>query len=96
MFSNNIGHSKDSNGNAYIHMRGLGAFQVPEGIQQGLNEATDEWLVDNVKRGAHVDPFVLAEITNRGIYWKVAEKEQASRPSFDIKRFLGITDQESK
>jgi hypothetical protein len=85
-----VSHSKDGQGNAYIHMRGVGAFQVPTNIQDGLNTATDKWLLDNVERGGFVDPFVLAEIMNRGIYWKVVEREEANRPKFSIAKFFGV------
>lgn len=86
----NIRHSKDSDGNAYIHMRGLGAFQVPQGVQAGLNEATDEWLLDNLKRNGMVDPFVMAEVMNHGIYWKVMQRENANRPKFSVAKFFGL------
>lgn len=75
-----ISHSKDDAGRAYIHMRGVGSFLVPEHIQAGLNAATDEWLLDNLEVNGLVDPFVLCEICNRGIYWKVVERQEAARP----------------
>jgi hypothetical protein len=89
-----LSHSKDEQGNAYIHLAGLGVFQVPEDVQAGLNEATDEWLLDNLVSDGLVQPFIMAEVMNRGIYWRVIEREQAARPKFSIAKFLGLTEEQ--
>lgn len=87
-----ISHTKDEAGNGFMHMRGLGTFQVPEGVQAGLNEATDEWLLDNLEQDGFIQPFVMGEIMARGIYWKVLQRKEAARPKFSITEFFGLAE----
>lgn len=83
-----INHTKDADGNGYMHFRGVGTFQVPEGVQAGLNEATDEWLLDNLEQNGFIQPFVMGEIMARGIYWKVVQRKEANRPKFSFQKFF--------
>lgn len=65
---------------AYLNIRGLGLFQVPEGVQKGLNEADDEWLLDNLHQHGFVDPFVLGEVIHRGLYAEAERRRIAKLP----------------
>jgi hypothetical protein len=53
---------------AALHLRGVGTFAVPQGIQDGLNAADDEWLLEHLDVSGFIDPFVLGEVMHRGLY----------------------------
>lgn len=55
-------------GEAYLHFKGLGTFQVPAGMQAELDAASEAELFASVEKAGFIDPFVLAEICNRGLY----------------------------
>ena len=81
-----VQHSK-SGGNAFIHYRGLGTFQVPANVQSELNAVSEAELFGPVEVSGFVDPFVLAEICNRGLYaayqvWKAERNNEAPKLSF--------------
>lgn len=78
-----VQHSK-SGGNAFLHYRGLGTFQVPANVQADLNAASEEQLFGTVEASGFVDPFVLAEICNRGLYaayqvWKAEQRNEGAK-----------------
>lgn len=67
-----IRHSKH-NGRNFMHYPGLGAFSTPGFVQRELDAKSDEQLLDELHKGAFVDPFVMGEIMNRRIYHKVQQ-----------------------
>lgn len=79
-----IQHSKDASGAAFLHYRGLGTFRVPANVQAELNAASEADLFEAVEVAGFIDPFVIAEVCNRGLYgayqvWK-AERTNATPP----------------
>lgn len=65
---------------ASLHLKGVGTFGVPQGVQDGLNAASDEWLLDNLHQHGFVDPFVLGEICHRGLYAEAERRRLAKLP----------------
>lgn len=70
-----IRHRKIDGNTIHVHP-GLGAFRTPDFAQRDLNNKTDAELVDELHKGAFVDPFVMGEIMARGIYHKVKQPQR--------------------
>jgi hypothetical protein len=71
----------------------VGKFDVPEGIQAGLDATTDDELIAKmfeVRSTGFIEPFVFNELMARGLYLRYIEYEQAHTPQPPKREFMAL------